>query len=196
MRLISVLIIVMFVLVGCNSVEKNQNSKEPSSEVLQEENVTITINPTLEVSKEEIVEATISPTPEAKENITISWEFEVSYDEDNFDIPKTKVYLVIKGETNIKEYVGEYIGTLENYSLNDDNWGFPEDSIIACFGWYAGSGDLLSVVREEPGTLVVKHKVIAESEGDPEIEKELENYVFENIRSIQIDEDARIETIN
>jgi hypothetical protein len=180
------LILICIIFMGCSSKKKSANTN-------------IDIIPTAnheEKYNEEDVCVTNNPTPEVKETITIGWEYEVSYDEENFDIPLTKVYLVIKGETSIREYVGEYIGELENYSLSDDNWGFPEDSIIASFGWYAGSGDLLSVVREESGILSVKHKVIAESGGDSEIQEELDNYTFESILSIQISEDALIETFN
>lgn len=192
MRLVGVLILVVFVFVGCNSAEKVQKEKETSSEVLQEGDRDAKISPSSVPSEE--VETTNSPTPEVKEIITIEWEFEVSYDEDNYDIPKTKVYLILNKETSIREYLGEYVGTLEDYSLDDNSWGFPEDSIIACFGWYAGAGDLLCVVREESDVLAVKHKVIAESGGDAEIQKELDNYTFENILTIPISEDAVVES--
>jgi hypothetical protein len=135
-----------------------------------------------------------SPTPKELKVLKIGWEFEYGYDEENTEIPITKVYLVLEGYLSKKEFIGEYIGLLEDYSIEDNSWGFPADTIIAGFGWYAGAGDLLAAVRDEQGILAVKHKYIEET--GPEIVDETDNPEFENILVIKIDKDVQIQILN
>jgi hypothetical protein len=209
MRLVCVLIIALFILEGCTLVEVNQGKNGPSSEFFDKEIVNdqlmsnqpskIKTSPESSNNPEVInndQSLTSSPIPEVKKILKIGWDFEKFYDEKSFDTPITKVYLIIEGDLTEREYIGEYTGVLDYYNSETDSWGFPESSIITCLGWYAGAGDLLAVVREEPGLLTVKHKYVAEPGGDPEIEKALDELTFKNVKSIEIDEDSQIQAFN
>lgn len=154
---------------GCNKVQDNRKKETINNDLL------ISIEPT-----------------NITDSISIGWEFELSYDTDNYDIPITKVYLIIEGDIDKKEFVGEYTGILENCSLNNDSWEYPENSIIKCFGWYAGAGDLLCVVRNEPGVLSVKHKAISEGCEDLESNEIVED-IFHEVISIRINDDTIIQ---
>lgn len=160
-------ILIAFSLFGCN------NKVPPSS------------NPNISASGDKTKES----NTQGQENkvIKVGWEFNTYTRTDNYDAPNTEVYLIIDGENKERLKIGEYIGNF----TEDFSWEVPDGSIIQCFGWYAGAGDILSVVREKEDTLAVKHKMLEEGLS----EKERKSVQFRVVKTISIPKEVKIEKI-
>lgn len=129
-----------------------------------------------------------------KRTITIGWEYYPSVNKDS-DIPNTIIYLSVH-EKEVKHYkLGTYTGGFYDVTKDDCGWELPDNSIINCFGWYGGAGDIFGVVKSGSNKLVVKHKFVEESGGDEDVANTILKTKFEDILTIDIDENAEIKTI-
>lgn len=195
-RIACVLVTIILIITGCAVVRVDSDNTEPSPE---SSNFTAP-SPVSSATPEykEIAKPMPAMTiPECDKTIKIGWEFDrYTNDEGGFEFPMTRVYLVIEGDETSKELIGEYTGSLDSDFPVDSSWGYPDGSITACSGWYAGEGDLLAVMREEPDLLVVKHKCVAESGDEPVIQEQLDKMVFETVKSFKIDKDSQIQVLS
>lgn len=165
-RLILLVIILFLFSNGCSL-------KKPGK---KDYNTTITQNPQTTFDKKK-----------AKENITkIGWQFEVRLGQD--DVPYTTVYLNIVGKDRKRINLGEYDAHFKEVSPPSFKWALPQGSITQCFGWWAGSGYIFSIVRVKPDTLVVKIKELWEPYSEDEC-------VYRDIKTIKIDKNSEIQLI-
>jgi len=125
------------------------------------------------------------------EELLVSWNFEYIESKDVDGLYRTNAYVNLVSSEEKSIYIGEFFGYLKEDNPIDSVLDYPENSILACRSWYAGSGDLLCVIEDE-NRLVVKHKIVGESGGDPEVAEELDNMIFEEIHTINIDENVNI----
>lgn len=176
MREFCALFICLLLLVGCSEDIKTIYTSEHSDISIQKQ------------TKDDVITN--------NEIIRVSWEFKTSINDEGYGEPRTKVFLKLSGNENRSIYIDEYIGYLEEVTPQTCTWEFPENSIMRVFGWYGGSGDLLCLVREKPDKLVVKHKQIEESGGDPKFAEELKKLKFAIIKSIDIRKESKVESLN
>lgn len=127
-----------------------------------------------------------------KKVVEIQWEFNTHNDKQNYDTPKTTIYLNINDGEKKRIKIGEYIANFEEVTPENCSWELPKDSLTSCFGWFAGQGNILGITRTSPDSISIIHKFIEESGGDPEFAEELETRKFEEISIIKIDKDAEI----
>jgi hypothetical protein len=179
MKIVFILILSVMLMAGC---AKNENIQESTS--IQDES-----------TYETAPETTATAADEEENIVKIGWDFDYSSNNDDQN-PITNLYIIVTdGEQTKREYIGEYTETLE-YDLPENNsWGYPDDTIIACYGWFAGGGDLFAVVREGPETIAVMHKYVSEPGETTGSAETQDNGIFETILTVKIDKEAKIELI-
>jgi hypothetical protein len=180
MILLTVVLFVSFIFSSCGQKPENSGSGAQSGTSLE------TLVPEIPKTEPPKVD-----TPKVEKVIKIGWDFEVKETQDG--TPLTRVFLKLSGDINQKIDLGEY-----NYNFNvvtpeTCQWEFPKDSITQCFGWWAGEGTIIGVVREADNKLVVKHKLIWESGGDSQAAEELAKEVFKNLKTIEIESASKVE---
>lgn len=93
-------------------------------------------------------------------NITsLNLEFDTFTSDDS--VPITNVLLVIDEDPTRRMFVGRYFGAFEKIK-DTTNWDVMDDSLANYHGWYAGSGVILSLVKEE-NEFAVYEKIVDES---------------------------------
>lgn len=102
----------------------------------------------------------------------IAWDFRTT----NAGKPQGKVFLNVKGESyQIISQARGYYRELQRREFSD--YGLPSNTLIAAKSWYAGSGDLLLVIKKS-NQLEVYRQELDESEDS--------NYPAEKVLTIPL----------
>lgn len=184
-KLISLFLVVFSLsfIIGCYDNVKNSNLNSNSD---SKQNLTSETTPHTSFNNTESEGA-------KKSVVKIKWEFE-NYTKketgrDDIEYPYTDLYLVIKDQTERKELVGTFKGSMleiKDFVKHD----FPLNSILACQYYYAGSGGDVYISFNED-KLIIKSRNFYEPEEDVEYTKPN----FDVLKTISLPVKSKVEII-
>ena len=95
-----------------------------------------------------------------RDSVPYQWSIKVTRDKQG--IPTSAVSIVVNKHSHfVAKVEGNEMKPMDRALF--DGWDVPKSSVTACFGWYAGGGDIYYALRR-PHLLRIYHRAIDESD--------------------------------
>jgi hypothetical protein len=134
LKQLSIGVMLISVLAGCENKNNNANSK---------------INETNKTTQPDTANKSQNLTPtltESSKTILSECKFEIKGNPEE-EFPEYKVWLKVNGKKKFLKTV--YCSAKEIESSEFERYEIPKNAISACGGWYAGGGDYIYLMRVE-----------------------------------------------